>query len=703
MKSIISEGTACFSLVHLNVQGIGDKLNLLELFLDEVGSTDILCVTEHFVKSSLCDRLSLSGWITANSFGRESRSRGGVAIFCRNNLFSVCPEIDTLSVETHCEIASSRLSSFSVTVISIYRSPKGDFHKFLTIVESILVKIDLCEKFIICSNFNENFNISDYYSDAFCDLLSSYGFRRTVFEPTRGKICLDNIFLNFGCSDCRARVHEVSFSDHRAQRLTMRIPGESRDRSIRVFRPRTVRAFNEFYGFLENIDFNVHGTANQSVNENFKHFHDVFLDAYERCFPLKAITREKLRVGISEGWYNDRLRALRDDLNLVSGLYDRYGTERLKLHKRRLKTRYKMEIRNAKIKHNDQIIAKSNNKVRTMWTMIDQRRGVTRGQSDIQVDVETLSEYFHSVPHRIAGSVDKGNIDVETLFSKEIRSGLNFSFREVSFIEVRDIVSSLKSSTSRDFYDLSVDLIKRNINTIIYTLTKLINGCIRENVFPDCLKIAKIIPLFKGGDKSAPDNYRPISVLSVFSKILEKVMCIQIVEYFERNQLFSSSQFGFRKKKSTTDAILSIYQFVLEYFESGECTLSLFLDLTKAFDCVPHAALLAKLRRYGLCESSCRLVQSFLTDRLQTVFVNNKWSQKTNNTIGVPQGSILGLILFLIFINDFPDFMNLVHNVLFADDTNISVSCNDMNMVRELFAGMREDALKWFSGNGLCQ
>ena len=171
--------------------------------------------------------------------------------------------------------------------------------------------------------------------------------------------------------------------------------------------------------------------------------------------------------------------------------------------------------------------------------------------------------------------------------------------------------------------------------------------------YPDCLKTARIIPIHKKGDRNDLNNYRPISILPVFSKIFEKGLHTQLYSYFEKNNLFSNFQYGFRKKRSTKNALLKLVAVFNNCFENREFGIASFLDLSKAFDCVPHGILLNKIRKYNISDNSCNLMASFLDNRYQIVSLGNINSKCLKVHHGVPQGSVLGPLLLLIYINNF--------------------------------------------------
>jgi hypothetical protein len=170
-----------------------------------------------------------------------------------------------------------------------------------------------------------------------------------------------------------------------------------------------------------------------------------------------------------------------------------------------------------------------------------------------------------------------------------------FLFRKVSFIEVRDIYSKLKISNTKDIYGLSTYIVKNIKNILIPPLTKLINHCIEEKVFPECLKKAVAVPIYKKGDENDVNNYRPISLLPIFSKILERLLYNQMIEFLERNKILTPVQFGFRKGFSTATAVLKFVENVMKTFENKQSYYTHYLDLSKAFDCVSWDILLRKL------------------------------------------------------------------------------------------------------------
>ena len=198
------------------------------------------------------------------------------------------------------------------------------------------------------------------------------------------------------------------------------------------------------------------------------------------------------------------------------------------------------------------------------------------------------------------------------------------------------------------------------------------NQSLTSSVFPKQLKISKIVPLFKNKGKIWHfENWRPVALLPALFKIYEKEIFNQIVEYFTLNSLFCENQFGFRKSRSTDDAIMMLHDKCKQLLDQRQTPFAIFLDLSKAFDTIDHSLLLKKLLFYGFDDSAIRLMSSYLSDRKQYVYIDGTASDMRGVGVGVPQGSCLGPLLFLIYVNDLPNSTDLLDSILFADDTSL--------------------------------
>jgi hypothetical protein len=224
--------------------------------------------------------------------------------------------------------------------------------------------------------------------------------------------------------------------------------------------------------------------------------------------------------------------------------------------------------------------------------------------------------------------------------------------------------------------------LKKFKNYFVKPLRHIFNCSFLSAVVPSQFKVAKVIPLFKAGDKSLPDNYRPISLLSCFSKIFEKVVCLRLLNFLENNNILTPDQFGFRKSHSAVHPMVHMMNFVSSALNKKETAIAIFCDLRKAFDTVNHEILLKKMHRIGIHGNELEWFKNYLSNRKQFVSFNGKSSSLLEILLGVPQGSILGPILFLIYINDLP-LSTLLKSLLFADDTALLASGSNIETLTE--------------------
>lgn len=233
----------------------------------------------------------------------------------------------------------------------------------------------------------------------------------------------------------------------------------------------------------------------------------------------------------------------------------------------------------------------------------------------------------------------------------------------------------------------------------------ILNLSLTQGFFPDEMKLARIVPLYKAGDPMLRKNYRPVSVLPLLSKILEKLMYNRIYSFIKKYEILYENQFGFRENHSTCMAIITLLDKILSALDNGNLVIGVFLDFQKAFDTVNHQILLKKLDKYGIRGIALNWITDYLNKRQHYVTLNNTNSFKSTITCGVPQGSILGPLLFILYINDIVQASEDLFPIIFADDTNISLNVAKTSYM--IFKPARKNLTKKediiINGDKLCQ
>ena len=292
--------------------------------------------------------------------------------------------------------------------------------------------------------------------------------------------------------------------------------------------------------------------------------------------------------------------------------------------------------------------------------------------------VNILNEYFTTVGATLASGIRKN----EKHFSNYLKQRImcSFSFNTVNENDIIKILDKFKPKTSAGPDGLSMKLLKSIKEFIAPPLSLLVNQSLCTGIFPSKFKIAKVLPLLKKSNNYNIENFRPISLLNTVSKILEKCVFNQLYNYFESNKLFYVSQYGYRKEHSTESACIELVDKISHQLESKETPLCIFLDLSKAFDTLDHEILLKKLKYYGLSDTPMKWFTHYLSNRQQYVEVDSIKSSTTNIDTGVPQGSILGPLLFIIYMNDINKASEKFRAILYADDTSLNTTLNSIGI-----------------------
>ena len=417
----------------------------------------------------------------------------------------------------------------------------------------------------------------------------------------------------------------------------------------------------------------------------FQMFSDCYRDAYDKCFPPRTI---KCGYKIRKPWLSEGLKR---SIQTKNKLYHRkQKSKRLEYETIYKKYRNKLNklLLLAEKNHYEQRLEENKCNLKGSWRVlrdiIHKKKSVSscsrflinnKITSDKQAVANGFNSFFINTGANLAKSIPSDPRSPTTFIKRNPQS---MAIMPIIQDDVINVIRNLKAS-SPGWDSISAVVVKATYTCFIEPLTHILNLSVMYGVFPSELKLAKVIPLFKANDPMLFSNYRPVSVLPVFSEIFERIMYNQLLSFINKHKLLYSYQFGFRINHAPELALLCLAYKISDALESGEYVLGLFLDFSKAFDTVNHEILFAKLEFLGIRGVCLQWFRSYLSEREQYVVYNDTSSSKQRITCGVPQGSILGPLLFLLYINDLANASDVIFSLLFADDSNMFISGKNPN------------------------
>ena len=688
-------------LIHFNIRSLQKNIDKLFHFVSQLkNSPDIIAITETKLnKSKICFNIDLTGYKFIHS--DSCTKAGGVGFYIKSSLpYIVRTDID-LNLETVENMwLQVETNNRPTTIGVVYRHPEysvDQLSNFSNSLEKILQnfsnsKID----FFITGDFNIDLGSlnSNRVFRNYADNLISYSIKCAINKPTRitetSKTLLDHLYTNNHNRLIFSGIIISDISDHfpifaficNSKAKTKK---KVENFSIRDFSNFSVESFNDDLA-IRLSQFRVDEI--RSPHDQFKDFLTIFNDAVNSHAPRRRATRKEKQIK-SKPWLS---KCLLKSIKLKNKMYkqcllNRFSYSVYKQYRNFLNK----AIVGAKQLHYKKILADEKQNIGKVYDIVNQICKLKNKENLVPKNIiqsngkltsepleiaQTLNQYFVNIGCNMAKNIPEPS----STFRNPSTSIINSIFLSPSTPnEVSLLIDQLRNRKAVRHNDAETKFLKYSKSIISPVISDLFNLCIEKGIFPNCLKVAEVIPVFKNGDRDKPTNYRPISLLSQFDKVIEKMIFTRIYSYLEKNKLLSNKQFGFRPNSSTTYAISTLYDKLINNIDKDMYTCCIFLDLSKAFDTVDHGILLWKLKYYfGIRGSALKLIESYLSDRYQYTNISGNFSNQLKLQIGVPQGSCLGPLLFLMYINDLPltsDF----DTTLYADDTALMLCDRNIN------------------------
>ncbi|XP_065664405.1 uncharacterized protein LOC136086066 [Hydra vulgaris] len=668
-----------FSILHVNIRSLQKNFDSLKQFLYKVNMNfQIICLSETWCDDKNIENnynFHLPNYKVIHQIRTSGKVGGGLCIFIKNSLlYKVKSDLSstTNDYESLC-IELVNKTSKNIIIHALYRPPSGSIKVFEDHIRNV-IKNNYIKKKTVYMVGDLNLNILDYDSNKnikqFFNVIFKNSYIPVINKPTRitnkSETSIDQIITNdFINIKIKTGIFKTDISDHFPIIIVVQKYNKSDCQKNKKIKTRIINdsSVNHFHDLLSSVKWN-----DLLLNLNADKAYDIFISEYykyyNKAFP--EITKLVKSKTLSNPWIT------KDQLKKHSN--DPQGTWRII----------------------NEVIGKNNPERNNFPKILKFKDNYV---IEKELVAEALNKFFINIGPSLASKIESSKINFDAyLVSNKTNIMPNDNLTEE---ELLCAVSSIKPKKSIGVDNISGNIIINSIKLITIPLLCIFNLSLKEGVFPEKIKIARVVLIFKSGDPSDVTNYRPISVLTCISKVLERIMYNRLYSFLIQNNILYNKQFGFKSGHSTDHAILHLVHDIFKGFNEKKYTLGVFIDLSKAFDTVDHLILLSKLEFYGIKNSNLAWFKSYLSNRKQYISYDGDKTDNMIITCGVPQGSVLGSLLFLIYVNDLYKFSNILNTTLFADDTNLFYSHEDINILFLTVNKELDNLTQWFKANKL--
>lgn len=695
------------NILTINVHSLVNKFDVFVGFINQFKHLDVIVVTESWFKdrhwTSSCFPFNIPGYIPIVQNRSGETNGGGICIYVKSRL----SHTTVISFESsECQLVIIELLQLKIKVGAVYRTPNTDFEAFLDTLDEFLEKFPKCIWLgdininLMEKNRNDSNRINKYrtvlVSNNFELLNKISGEYSTYFHSRSGHSILDHVFYDMPEYDVDIHVKTAGFTDHNAVIACLKIH-EQVPPAINLWKRVDYRALKSRLAPAVERSSTLDETVNSIKIE------------------LQACTRT---VRVSEGglsWMNNPIREAMNERDYFKRQHVRHPAN-IYFDRRYKELRNKVTgmVRQAKRKQLHEDIEKCSGDARKTWRIINEsvlgrpsknKESITelvtdQGErvTDGQAINDLVAEYFCNVGVNLKANLPRPSSDPMTNVK---RNSVSMLLKPVTQSTVRKILKEMRVACAAGPDKITVRVIKDNLSLFTRKFTKFINESFESGTFPSSLKVSRGVILYKNGDKRRIKNYRSISIPSVFSKVWEKALLIQMTEFLNTSGYLNKRQYGFLQKMSTTAAATDFVSRIQEALNKSHPAGAILIDVAKAFDCIDHELLLKKLEASGFGGPALALLRNYLEGRTLITEIGGKCSRPMPVKCGVPQGSILSPLLFTIFVNDALELPLSGTLQMFADDSAYIYSCADLHVLQDVMNADLNQIYEWFTNNFL--
>ena len=649
---------------------------------------------------------------------RPKRKGGGVSLYIHSALqyklrrdLQLCGDANSVFIEIYKTTTNTK---HNIICGCVYRPPSMSLNIFNDMMTTSFNKMQHENKYLyITGDFNVNtlFNVKGGLStQQFKNIFSSNYCFPFINKPTRvtdhSASLIDNIYSNIPSQNCFSGILKTSISDHYGIFCIDNDCNLNNDKVQIVKRSFTLKNIANFKNCLQNVTWDF-VYLSDDIESAYQRFQGVLDQLLNTNFKKQTYT---MNYKNRHPWMTAALRAQIKQKNKLHSLAISSRDDKIMDDYKETKKNLQSALRNSEITYFSNQLDIHRNDMGKSWKVLRNILGKDHNKRKKHHSFFINNNYVTD-SLQIANAFNKFFVSIGSLLAKKIKSDVNpllyvdnnvnsIATFEVTSNRVRNVILSLNNS-SAGHDELPPFVAKSCIEEFIEPLTYMINESLRTGICPSELKIARVVPIFKSGDPSLLTNYRPISVLSFFSKVFERIVYDYLFDFICTNNILYDYQFGFRPGHSTQQAIITLIDKITKSLDNGDIVISLFIDLKKAFDTVDHRILLRKLYAYGIRGTMLKWIESYLSGRTQYVVFDGQESEIHGIQCGVPQGSILGPLLFILYMNDICNVSDIFFAIMYADDTSLVVNGKDLNALIQLLNTALIDLCTWFKANRL--